>query len=771
MTVSTETAGISYDGNGITTVFSVPFYFLESSHIRVVLRSSAGVEYTKTLTTDYTVAGSGTNPSTATVTCVSFTPATGEKLRIVRDPPLTQETDYVENDPFPAETHEKALDKLTMIDQAIASDVSRALKWPETSSASSLLPDPAGNGNRFLANNPSGTAIVFADSGSGSLTNVDYKFASVAAMSGQTGMANNAIGITYGYYTANDNGHGTYRYDSSSTATVNGGSVINASGGAGRWLLLYSGSVNVKQFGAKGDGVTDDTAAALEWLSYLAANPSKIGIAVDGVFALNSISLTAANGLNISGNATFKAIGANRLNMIEVTGVMGRLIVDGITIDGSNMVARPLEIKNVGGATAGNVFIGPACRFINAKNISPRTDVSSGFRIQGKFDDVVFEGEVDGVDNDMTSGAVSVGAWFDWSGTSFIKNVIITSKARIKNVKNSNTVTADCDGVQRMGPTTEKLTFTVEPGAYFENCKGRTIKSQVTGNAINSPVIVRNLYDGLVEIDCQYAGGHCVGARIYYDGVRVDRVIGSTTRLGLPSDFTMRDNRLEIKNDPVTKTGSMCLFWGTDNTDAITQDGLICEGNRVIGGSVDHMATVYAANVVNTNFAVIRDNYAEGIVTSYLDMQLVYNNPARLTVLFDGNSCKTQCTGATVVSGGQLLVASNRGNRNISPLPVAQHAISGGVLTLYAGNHIPVTTEGGAGFDDIDTISGGNYAIGDIVVFTQANAGLAPKFKNGTGNILLSGSDFELNSQKDRLVLSYDSTLNQWHEISRSNNG
>lgn len=98
-------------------------------------------------------------------------------------------------------------------------------------------------------------------------------------------------------------------------------------------------------------------------------------------------------------------------------------------------------------------------------------------------------------------------------------------------------------------------------------------------------------------------------------------------------------------------------------------------------------------------------------------------------------------------------------------------AISGGVLTLYAGNHIPVTTEGGAGFDDIDTISGGNYAIGDIVVFTQANAGLAPKFKNGTGNIFLSGSDFELNSQKDRLVLSYDSTLNQWHEISRSNNG
>lgn len=261
MTVSTETASVSYAGNGATTVFAVPFYFLENSHIRVVLRTSAGVESTKVLTTDYTVANAGTNPSTATVTCVSFTPATGQTLRIVRDPPLTQDTDYIENDAFPAETHEEALDKLTMIAQAISSDVNRALKWPETSSASALLPDPSSNGNRFLATNSSGSAIVFADSGSGSLTNVDYKFASVAAMSSQTGMANNAIAITYGYYTANDGGHGTYRYDSSSSATVNGGTVINAAGGVGRWLLLYSGIVNVKQFGAKGDGVTLDTSA------------------------------------------------------------------------------------------------------------------------------------------------------------------------------------------------------------------------------------------------------------------------------------------------------------------------------------------------------------------------------------------------------------------------------------------------------------------------------------------------------------------------------
>jgi len=42
MTVSTTTSKVSYSGNGSTTTFSVPFYFLDQTHLRVVLRSSAG---------------------------------------------------------------------------------------------------------------------------------------------------------------------------------------------------------------------------------------------------------------------------------------------------------------------------------------------------------------------------------------------------------------------------------------------------------------------------------------------------------------------------------------------------------------------------------------------------------------------------------------------------------------------------------------------------------------------------------------------------------
>lgn len=62
-----------------------------------------------------------------------------------------------------------------------------------------------------------------------------------------------------GYYAPGDRGGGIFYYDSADTTSVdNGGTIIVATDG-GRWKLIYSTSLSVKQFGAKGDGVTDDT--------------------------------------------------------------------------------------------------------------------------------------------------------------------------------------------------------------------------------------------------------------------------------------------------------------------------------------------------------------------------------------------------------------------------------------------------------------------------------------------------------------------------------
>lgn len=126
MTVSSTTSKVSYSGNGSTVAFSVTFYFLAASHLKVVIRSSNGTETVKTLGTHYTVAGDG-DPAGGIVTMLTA-PASGETIVISRNVPLTQVTDYQANDPFPAETHEAALDKLTQINQQIQEELTRAIK-------------------------------------------------------------------------------------------------------------------------------------------------------------------------------------------------------------------------------------------------------------------------------------------------------------------------------------------------------------------------------------------------------------------------------------------------------------------------------------------------------------------------------------------------------------------------------------------------------------------------------------------------------------------
>lgn len=158
MTISTTTSKVGYNGNGVTTVFSVPFLFLANADLTVVLLSSAGVETTLTLSTHYTVTGAG-NDSGGTLTMVT-PPAVGERLTILREVALTQETDYISGDPFPAETHERALDRLTMIAQQLTEVVNRSLRFPVSDTAFPELPTQPSRASKFLAFDADGELSV-----------------------------------------------------------------------------------------------------------------------------------------------------------------------------------------------------------------------------------------------------------------------------------------------------------------------------------------------------------------------------------------------------------------------------------------------------------------------------------------------------------------------------------------------------------------------------------------------------------------------------------
>lgn len=74
--------------------------------------------------------------------------------------------------------------------------------------------------------------------------------------------ANDRVQLLGYYSTSPGKGGGELWWDSLSTEADNGGTIFAVSGvTVGRWKRPYNGSAWVEQFGAKGDGVTDDTAA------------------------------------------------------------------------------------------------------------------------------------------------------------------------------------------------------------------------------------------------------------------------------------------------------------------------------------------------------------------------------------------------------------------------------------------------------------------------------------------------------------------------------
>ena len=126
MTISTQDSKVNYQGNGQTKVFQIPFPFLENNQIYVQKKDAQGNLINYTYATDYTVTGAD-EENGGSVT-LNVAPEQGSTISIYRDVPLTQEVDYRENEIFPAETHEEALDKLTMEVQQIQEQLDRSVK-------------------------------------------------------------------------------------------------------------------------------------------------------------------------------------------------------------------------------------------------------------------------------------------------------------------------------------------------------------------------------------------------------------------------------------------------------------------------------------------------------------------------------------------------------------------------------------------------------------------------------------------------------------------
>ena len=136
MTVSSTTSKQTFACDGTTTIFTCPFRVLAAADMRgylITISTQASSELSNGV--DFVVSAVGDANALVTTTAAY---SSLYQIKFVRDTARLQLTDYRDNDPFPAEAHEEALDRLTHIAQEQDSSLSRAVTLPEPESGAEL---------------------------------------------------------------------------------------------------------------------------------------------------------------------------------------------------------------------------------------------------------------------------------------------------------------------------------------------------------------------------------------------------------------------------------------------------------------------------------------------------------------------------------------------------------------------------------------------------------------------------------------------------------
>lgn len=149
---------ISYTGSGTTGPFSFPYYFLEDNDLTVIkVTIATGAESTLALTTDYTVSGAGEAAGGSVTLVASLSSA--YRLVILRDPDVLQGTAYPRNDPFPSATHERVVDKLTMLVQRLKDRMDRSVRLSDGDTSGISVELSGLDAGEVIRVNAAGTAL------------------------------------------------------------------------------------------------------------------------------------------------------------------------------------------------------------------------------------------------------------------------------------------------------------------------------------------------------------------------------------------------------------------------------------------------------------------------------------------------------------------------------------------------------------------------------------------------------------------------------------
>ena len=163
-----------------------------------------------------------------------------------------------------------------------------------------------------------------------------------------------------GYHEEGDGGGGTFFWDAASAVADNGGTVIAPTfagfSGTGRWTRVYSGAVDVKWFGAKGDDSTDDTAAIQAWLSFVPDNSS--ATLSKGTYCVtDTINIGGKNYVTFDFFGSIKRRNGSTFNHLSSITSSTDCVFNTLSVDGNR--GNATDTGSVG--EQGNLVIGGGC--------------------------------------------------------------------------------------------------------------------------------------------------------------------------------------------------------------------------------------------------------------------------------------------------------------------------------------------------------------------------------------------------------------------------
>lgn len=180
-------------------------------------------------------------------------------------------------------------------------------------------------------------------------------YAALTALTAATGLVDNGIYYTYARATEEDGGAGFWRYDSASTATANGGTILAIDGGgAGRFFRLDDDQspLQTERFGALGNFSNNDRSAIQASIDALGLLGGKLNFShgkryLVGENGSNNYCLSITQPVSLEGQGLYCAITPD-------TGIASDVSTIKITPDAS-VTVRQLVLRNL---YLGNPFTG-----------------------------------------------------------------------------------------------------------------------------------------------------------------------------------------------------------------------------------------------------------------------------------------------------------------------------------------------------------------------------------------------------------------------------